>query len=249
MPDSILSPAGSPNGSSVRTPRARLLSLAGASTAFSSTLNAKYTGHAEEEEEEAQISKSLRLSSDPRFKEIQHFMDTQASEQSHFARLCGRNQSSSAGEDTIRIASPKGPNTMEEVKDELDNTGMDDCRVKSKGIGSLGERVEWQECFDKSVKRLLIDFDLTAVPSCRLNHLDRMHEWFTNHGGKQTRKAKQPPAFLTADRSVDVPAGSTANITGKLSGTSLMLAGAFQLKCASKGNSGSASNPGAPASP
>jgi len=50
-------------------------------------------------------------------------------------------------------------------------------------------RTEWQESFDYRVRRLLQDIDLTEAPDCRLNHLDRMHEWFEEHGAKQTRKA------------------------------------------------------------
>merc|ERR1719321_724962 len=92
----------------------------------------------------------------------------------------------------------------------------------------LQDRLEWQDAFDKSVSQLLIDFDLTFQPQGRLKHLDHMHDWFVDHGGKQQRKARKAPSYTTADRTASrMPPGSTRDLGGKLSGTFQLLAGSY----------------------
>lgn len=71
---------------------------------------------------------------------------------------------------------------------------------------------EWQESFEGQVKKLFIDFELTSSPNSRLNHFERMNDWFSEHGRKQTRKNENSPSFLTADRTQSMPPGSTANV-------------------------------------
>merc|ERR550514_2462194 len=88
-------------------------------------------------------------------------------------------------------------------------------KAKSDDAASVTERIQWQEAFDKSVRRLFVDFELSDTPSCRLNHLDRMHSWFTEQGAKQARKAQKGPSYITADRSGVMPAGSTKNIPSR----------------------------------
>merc|ERR1712183_161259 len=67
----------------------------------------------------------------------------------------------------------------------------------SKAGEKFSGRVEWEESFRSNVKKLMVDFKLTSDPSCRLHHLDRLHNWFTKEGKKQTRKEKPAPSFLT----------------------------------------------------
>merc|ERR1719436_269612 len=88
-------------------------------------------------------------------------------------------------------------------------------RNHEKPVSDLGSRIRWQEGFERNLKLLMVDFELSEVPSCRLNHLDRMHEWFTEHGAKQMRKVKKGPSYLTADRGQEMPAGSTKNIAAR----------------------------------
>jgi len=74
--------------------------------------------------------------------------------------------------------------------------------------GATQGRMEWQNEFDRSIKRLFIDFDFTDAPAPRLRHLDRMHEWFTSQGQKQARKAKKGPSYITMERNVPPGKGS-----------------------------------------
>mmetsp|Transcript_101131 Transcript_101131/g.182532 ORF Transcript_101131/g.182532 Transcript_101131/m.182532 type:complete len:265 (-) Transcript_101131:130-924(-) len=94
------------------------------------------------------------------------------------------------------------------------------------GPPPLAERPEWQETMDRKIKRLMVDFDLSDVPSCRLNHLDRMHNWLTNFGGGIAQSAAPgSPGYLTANRNSrqPLPAGSTSNIPVGLHPTTEML--------------------------
>jgi len=157
------------------------------------------------QEEEEQILKSLRLPGDPRFAEMKNYTESSAG-QEHFARLLSR-RTAKLGDDISQ--------QVEKGAARFDHLELTDDRNRPAQLGGLQERSDWQQAFDKSVKRLLIDFDLSPVPSYRLNHLDRMHTWFTQHGGKQQRKAKEGPSYLVADRSGVMPPGSTSHLSSK----------------------------------
>eukprot|EP00931_Biecheleriopsis_adriatica_P058033 TRINITY_DN34473_c0_g1_i1.p1 TRINITY_DN34473_c0_g1~~TRINITY_DN34473_c0_g1_i1.p1 ORF type:complete len:253 (+),score=23.39 TRINITY_DN34473_c0_g1_i1:33-791(+) len=91
----------------------------------------------------------------------------------------------------------------------------------------------WQDSVDRSVKRLMVDFDLSDEPSCRLHHLDRMHHWFKQHGPKNAstpaETAISGPSYLTADRASlePLPAGSTMGLAGQPSLTSELMASLY----------------------
>lgn len=193
----------------------------------------------DEEEEYDEVLRSLRLGTDPRMQAIKHYNEVSAgSNNEHFARMKKTHVQS---EEKTRAQvhgdmAASGQKSVENVSfqelvgQELDNHM--DASSRPRATGGLDDRVEWQETFDRSVKRLLVDFDLSDTPHCRLNHLDRMHDWFLQEGGKQQRKAAQAPSFVTVDRSgtVPLPEGSTHNITGKLSSASLILAGSVSMR-------------------
>lgn len=195
----------------------------------------------EEESEEVydEILRSLRLGTDPRMKEIKHYNDVSSNSQSdHFARMqkthvqsVEETRAESHGDtSTLGQKSVENVSFQELVGQELDHRW--NASPRPRATGGLDDRVEWQETFERSVKRLLVDFDLSDTPHCRLNHLDRMHDWFLQEGGKQQRKEKQAPSFVTVDRSgtVPLPEGSTRNIAGKLSSASLSLAGSVSMR-------------------
>eukprot|EP00445_Apocalathium_hangoei_P045283 CAMPEP_0203990540 /NCGR_PEP_ID=MMETSP0360-20130528/8902_1 /ASSEMBLY_ACC=CAM_ASM_000342 /TAXON_ID=268821 /ORGANISM="Scrippsiella Hangoei, Strain SHTV-5" /LENGTH=171 /DNA_ID=CAMNT_0050930625 /DNA_START=6 /DNA_END=519 /DNA_ORIENTATION=- len=56
---------------------------------------------------------------------------------------------------------------------------------------------------------------------------DRMHDWFTTNGSKQTHVVQKGPSYLMATRDGPTPAGSTRNLDGRPSETSLLLAGDY----------------------
>jgi hypothetical protein len=176
------------------------------------------------EEESDLVLQSLRLQGDERFQAIRHYRDTR-SDDKHFEELMKKHT-------VKRVSVTKG---MAPVDSSFTDVAEMELSMNKEKAGvrcnALADRIKWQEAFDKSVNQLLIDFDLTHEPSCRLNHLDRMHHWFLEHGGKQQRKAKKAPSYLTADRTASrMPAGSTRDVGGKLGGTSQLLAGSYVVR-------------------
>merc|ERR1712083_886745 len=95
-----------------------------------------------------------------------------------------------------------GLDTSEDLA--FDQGGMPDSQMQQLAEGEcqgyqqmkldkFSGRIGWEETFRSNVKKLIIDFKLSSDPNCRLNHLDRLHGWFTSEGRKQTRKEKDSP--------------------------------------------------------
>lgn len=166
------------------------------------------------EQKGLQVIQSLRLRNDPRYQEIEHY----TLDDGHFTRMLeGKGLDGKA----LSGKEKKAPSVTQKSPD---GRSTPDHAIP------VQDRVHWQRSFDRSVKRLLIDFDLSDEPSNRLHHLDRMYDWFTQHGGKQQRKAKPPPNFLVIEKNAVVPAGSTKNVSGNLSNTSFILAGSIAMR-------------------
>mmetsp|Transcript_29345 Transcript_29345/g.51403 ORF Transcript_29345/g.51403 Transcript_29345/m.51403 type:complete len:235 (-) Transcript_29345:151-855(-) len=175
--------------------------------------------------------KSLRLTSDRRFCEIKHYTESASAGHSHLDRLM-KNQRASQKIDPEAEGVPNlhpGHNmTFQQLAEmEQNSPDMQQARMRLMGVQ---DRLAWQEHFDRSVTRLLIDFDLTTAPECRLNHLERMHSWFTEHGGKQQRKDRKAPNYIIADRKGEMPPGSTANLPAKLQDTAQILASSYSKR-------------------
>lgn len=171
---------------------------------------------------------AVRLTSNPRFKEIKHYaQETSSGHNEHLTRLLTKQRASIPSGTFVTSAGSESLNFADVVEMEQKTPEREKLLQKMAGVE---DRIEWQTCFDKSVTRLMIDFDLSHVPQCKMNHLDRMHSWFKEHGGKQERKTKKAPNYLVADRgSGNVPPGSTVNIPSKLSDTTLILAGSLHM--------------------
>lgn len=185
------------------------------------------------EDKHDETLKSLQIMTDPRLKAIKHYRDNQTHNH-HMERLMKQKVAPES-----EVVTQKGVNalTFEDVV-IMDSANRQHLNSKKKDQYSLEDRIDWQDAFDKSVNRLLIDFDLTHAPHCRLNHLDRMDNWFLEHGGKQQRKAKKAPSYISVDRTnARMPAGSTRDLGGKLSATSQLLAGSYLMR-GSSGSSG-----------
>lgn len=145
--------------------------------------------------------KSLGMTNDPRFKEIKHFRDGEQAKK-HFERLSSKEN---AQQTKYAFQDPEA---------ELSN---------SLNPSSIEGRIAWQETFDSTVNRLMVDFSLCDEPECRLNHLDRLYSWFKGHGAKQVRKARASPSFLSVEKNAPAPMGSTRNVEAPLSNTALVL--------------------------
>mmetsp|Transcript_318 Transcript_318/g.883 ORF Transcript_318/g.883 Transcript_318/m.883 type:complete len:209 (+) Transcript_318:131-757(+) len=162
-----------------------------------------------------QVLRALRLPSDPRYREIKHYTEDNKESHCHFARMQKRMLKEST--------TPGGDVNLGTQGDTPREINLEDLEDK------VGDRLAWQETFDRSIKRLMVDFNLTEEPQCRLHHLDRLHDWFTEHGAKTVRKAAAAPNYLTVDLDRAPPPGSTRNFRGPSSNNPLYLAGAFQV--------------------
>jgi len=100
-------------------------------------------------------------------------------------------------------------------------------RVLQVAPPDVTRRDEWQETLGRSVKKLLLDFDLSEAPKCRLNHLERMHSWFQCHGKAAERNPNLGPNYLTTARYGPPPPGSTRGFTHTMSNATRALATAF----------------------
>lgn len=177
------------------------------------------------EEESDIVLQSLRLTTDPRFEAIKHYKDNRGDDR-HFQELMKGHKSAREHD-----KSDGAPNAMTFADIAEMEWAANQEKAGGTKCNALHDRIRWQEAFDKSVTQLLIDFDLTHEPACRLSHLHRMHNWFLEHGGKQQRKARKAPSYITSDRTAArMPAGSTRDLGGKLSGTSQLLAGSYVVR-------------------
>jgi len=161
---------------------------------------------------EEMISKSLQIKNDCRYQAIDYYKKNSENGNSHYARMLRRNRRMRGLPEEVTVLKP-GSSHAEITSwnaefDESDVFWSRKANMKEPETNIQG-RTEWQESFDYRVRRLLQDIDLTEAPDCRLNHLDRMHEWFEGHGAKQTRKAKEGPSYIKLDRTEERPAGST----------------------------------------
>lgn len=175
---------------------------------------------------EDDLTRSLRIGSDDRYRKMEFYREAK---NDHVSRLVAR-QRMAHRKETRPVLSSRGAvdaTSVDDMPEANDHSGpscaeemlrlpaavpLERMRVQQVGIA---DRAEWQDTFDRSVRRLFVDFELSDVPSCRLNHLDRMHSWFLEHGAKQQRKVMEGPSFLVADRSSEAPAGSTRNVPVK----------------------------------
>eukprot|EP00420_Gonyaulax_spinifera_P002021 CAMPEP_0197938770 /NCGR_PEP_ID=MMETSP1439-20131203/118671_1 /TAXON_ID=66791 /ORGANISM="Gonyaulax spinifera, Strain CCMP409" /LENGTH=242 /DNA_ID=CAMNT_0043561853 /DNA_START=18 /DNA_END=747 /DNA_ORIENTATION=- len=199
----------------------------------------------EDPEDEKAMIKSLQIKTDERYAAIRYYRDHggTASKDGHFARMVRTNRQ--------LIGLPQDKTVLNENSDlaDVSNWTLEaerfGGRQQRQAVANVGDRIEWQESFDQKVRRLLVDFQLSDAPSCRLNHLDRVHGWFEEHGAKQARKVREGPNYLTADRSGRMPAGSTKNLPGSLSTTSQILSNAFKggEPVAARGASGASAPP------
>jgi len=174
------------------------------------------------DQDQSDTVKSLQMGRDERYIKMDYYRKYggSAAADGHFQRLSKTNRRMHGlVEDQAAITDgSQMVNIAEREKEE------EPWRLDKKPAASVQDRVEWQEIFDRSINRLFIDFQLSDSPACRLNHLERMNTWFTEHGAKQTRKARPGPSYLVADRASPMPPGSSKNVPAKLSNTSLMLA-------------------------
>mmetsp|Transcript_15957 Transcript_15957/g.30006 ORF Transcript_15957/g.30006 Transcript_15957/m.30006 type:complete len:271 (+) Transcript_15957:61-873(+) len=79
-------------------------------------------------------------------------------------------------------------------------------------------RMQWRNKMDNSLRRLMLNVDLDGddrlrdfAHQARCNHLDKIFDWYTTHGGKEVRKEAQratAPAFVRYNLDGPVMPGS-----------------------------------------
>jgi len=168
-------------------------------------------------EDENLVMKSVQIPHDKRYDRMDYYRmcGGTADETGHFARIVQTNRRMHGlVEEKKQVCLEAG---FEDIAErEVEDETCDGERIARNPAACLAERVEWQESFNQQVRRLFVDFELTQSPGCRLNHLDRMSAWFTEHGAKQTRKVQKGPNYLVADRKGPALPGSTRNIITSL---------------------------------
>lgn len=81
---------------------------------------------------------------------------------------------------------------------------------------SVDARLAWRHEMDRQVKRLLQDTNFALDDRLneevkhvlRVNHADRMYDWYGKHGMKQARKERQAPSHLRFNQEDPVMPGS-----------------------------------------
>eukprot|EP00929_Paragymnodinium_shiwhaense_P034287 TRINITY_DN18678_c0_g1_i1.p1 TRINITY_DN18678_c0_g1~~TRINITY_DN18678_c0_g1_i1.p1 ORF type:complete len:261 (+),score=76.51 TRINITY_DN18678_c0_g1_i1:134-916(+) len=175
------------------------------------------------ETEQAQLQASLRIATDARYRSMDYYKRFGGTNSAHFQKM-KNDDSKLKGQD---------PNAEERdvsqfaVEKRVVEEEPEWVKARQKPVCSVEERLEWNEVFDRQVKKLFVDFDLSEAPACRLNHLDRMHSWFKNHGAKQARQGQKAPNYLVQPRNDDMPPGSARNILSRLSDSSSVLKGVY----------------------
>lgn len=175
-----------------------------------------------------ETTRSLQLKNEARYKEIEHF--TEGAWRSHFYRMCQQQSSGSSGE---AAAAGSGKRQSQFRMDSTMQAGGDTAQVAPPGaaLDNIQGRIQWQEDFDLTTKRMMIDFELSEGDAkCRLNHLDRLHDWFKESGGKQARKAEKAPNYLTTKKNDPPSPGSARSVQGPLSSTAVILAGSVRMR-------------------
>lgn len=130
-------------------------------------------------------------------------------------------------------APPEEPETLQ-LDPELEFQALANREVQAGSAGNRTEkfagRVNWETSFRSNMTSLMVDFNLTTDPGCRLHHLDRLHNWFTKEGRKQTRKEKPAPNFLTFENHLAPLPGSARSIAPPSSIETCNLACTLQMQ-------------------
>lgn len=156
--------------------------------------------------------RSVALGSDPAMKEMVHFVGSHE----HDSRL------KEAANIRSTILKDLPDNFKQEVEILRQAEAFEDNRplpVTSTGLldgPSVDARLAWRQEMDRQVKRLLQDtnfvlddrIDEEVKHTLRVNHADRMYDWYGKHGMKQARKERVAPAHLRFNHEDPVMPGS-----------------------------------------
>merc|ERR1712232_21298 len=102
-------------------------------------------------------------------------------------------------------------------KDEATDAGTLEARqALLRRMDRFHTRLEWRKHMDHSLRRLLIDIELLRdhrldkknSHTMRCETLDRVFDWYQQHGKKEMRKEKEAPPFVRFSAEAPVMPGS-----------------------------------------
>jgi len=190
--------------------------------------------------------KSLQMAHDPRMEEIDSFqklMNKRITTQNRVRDTSNHPSSGPDGSSQLPLPPALVREPEPPVTPALGGDGSDDrphlVRKKDAGETTCEKTNAWQvardEAFSNTMRRLMIDFELSDDADCKLHHLERLHSWFTEQGLKKVRKKPDPPKFLA----LEVPHGGVAgrwpkgcprNNDAPLSDRALTLSGTMTMR-------------------
>jgi len=184
---------------------------------------------AEEDNKNREMMRSLQIAHDPRYQKIEHYKDAESTRLE--GMLSGTSKMPRLYPEPWGFPEPLGSRSMYKCgtcpeEDEAKRLAEQECEgFKNMTFERFKGRIGWEESFKSNVKQLMVDFSLTNNPSCRLNHLDRMHNWFGKEGKKQAKKETASPNYLTFEKHARPLPGSARDVAPPVSSLTLDLAG------------------------
>jgi len=209
------------------------------------------TAQMAEELRAKEIQKSLQMSHDPRYEEMAHFKSNEPLRLDRILQTRGNSMSlypevwdypepvsSKAVSSNKKGTEPRRATLYRSsVAEQATMAGnarmLAEAEVSNFDRSTLEKfegRINWEESFRSQLDRLLLDFELSEEPSCRLNHLERCHQWFMKEGKKQVRKETPAPSFLQNKEDGAAAPGSLRNIGPPSNNRTLNLATSTHMR-------------------
>jgi len=112
----------------------------------------------------------------------------------------------------------KGKPRATTARSESSEAGVDQS---SAAAVMMKSRISWREQIDSDLRRLMLEQELDldsrltkdSQDHLRCAHMDRVYDWYERHGGKQQRKEKPAPSFLSFEPDAPVMPGSLRSVT------------------------------------
>jgi hypothetical protein len=203
--------------------------------------------------------KALRIGQDPRLKEMMELVGSEDSFRDLWRKRLAGSSTRASLEMVREVSSKPVPEEEEEhvrpagsmssphekpqeglpeiqTADEVDDRPYIIAK-KDAGVRVHEGRAAWEETFRTTLKRLVLDFELSDDASCKYHHLDRLHNWFVEQtpAFERVQRPGEAPNYL----SLDIPRGgfpgrwakgSPRNIDTPLSDECVVLSQSMRMK-------------------
>jgi len=95
--------------------------------------------------------------------------------------------------------------------------------------GRFRERTNWDASFRARMNRLMTDFDFSTDPKLRLNHMERLNEWYEFQSKRGDQKETPSPNFLTFNSDSQTLPGSARDLAAPTRTATLNLASVVKM--------------------